>query len=82
VVALLFAIFLTKPSPFCLLDEIDAALDDNNIDRFNDHLQKMSNYSQFIMVTHSKQSMQAANTLYGITMQEQGVSKIVSVELH
>jgi chromosome segregation protein len=78
----LFAIFLTKPSPFCLLDEIDAALDDNNIDRFNDHLQKMSNYSQFIMVTHSKQSMQAANTLYGITMQEQGVSKIVSVELH
>ena len=82
VVALLFAIFLTKPSPFCLLDEIDAALDDNNIDRFNDHLQKMSGYSQFIMVTHSKQSMQAANTLYGITMQEQGVSKIVSVELH
>jgi chromosome segregation protein len=82
VVALLFAIFLTKPSPFCLLDEIDAALDDNNIDRFNDHLQKMSAYSQFIMVTHSKQSMQAANTLYGITMQEQGVSKVVSVELH
>ena len=82
VVALIFAIFLTKPSPFCLLDEIDAALDDSNIDRFNQHLQKMSMYSQFIMVTHSKQSMQAANTLYGVTMQEQGVSKIVSVELH
>ena len=82
VVALLFAIFLTKPSPFCLLDEIDAALDDTNIDRFNVHLQKMSDYSQFIMVTHSKQSMQAANSLYGITMQEQGVSKIVSVDLH
>jgi chromosome segregation protein len=82
VVALIFAIFLTKPSPFCLLDEIDAALDDSNIDRFNQHLQKMSAYSQFIMVTHSKQSMQAANTLYGVTMQEQGVSKIVSVELH
>ena len=82
VVALIFAIFLTKPSPFCLLDEIDAALDDSNIDRFNQHLQKMCVYSQFIMVTHSKQSMQAANTLYGVTMQEQGVSKIVSVELH
>ncbi|MCX5895778.1 MAG: chromosome segregation protein SMC, partial [Proteobacteria bacterium] len=82
VVALLFAIFLTKPSPFCLLDEIDAALDDSNIDRFNQHLQKMSDRSQFIMVTHSKQSMQAANTLYGITMQERGVSKIVSVEMH
>ena len=82
VVALIFAIFLTKPSPFCLLDEIDAALDDSNIDRFNQHLQKMSGYSQFIMVTHSKQSMQAANTLYGVTMQEQGVSKIVSVDLH
>lgn len=82
VVALIFAIFLTKPSPFCLLDEIDAALDDSNIERFNQHLKKMSTYSQFIMVTHSKQSMQAANTLYGVTMQEQGVSKIVSVELH
>ncbi len=82
VVALIFAIFLTKPSPFCLLDEIDAALDDSNIDRFNQHLKKMSTCSQFIMVTHSKQSMQAADTLYGVTMQEQGVSKIVSVELH
>ncbi|MSP38810.1 MAG: chromosome segregation protein SMC [Deltaproteobacteria bacterium] len=80
-VSLLFAIFLTKPSPFCFLDEVDAPLDDANIDRFNDLIKEMSEYSQFIMVTHNKKSMQAAEMLYGITMAEPGVSKVVSVRM-
>jgi chromosome segregation protein len=81
-VSLLFAIFLTKPSPFCFLDEVDAPLDDANIDRFNDMVKEMSERSQFIMVTHNKKSMQAAEMLYGITMAEPGVSKVVSVRMH
>ena len=80
-VSLLFAIFLTKPSPFCFLDEVDAPLDDVNIDRFNDLIKEMSENSQFIMVTHNKKSMQAAEMLYGITMAEPGVSKVVSVRM-
>jgi chromosome segregation protein len=80
-VSLLFAIFLTKPSPFCFLDEVDAPLDDANIDRFNDIVKEMSEDSQFIMVTHNKKSMQAAEMLYGITMAEPGVSKVVSVRM-
>ena len=64
------------------MDEIDAPLDDTNIGRFIEHLNKMDEKSQFIMVTHNKLSMQAADTLYGVTMQERGVSKIVSVEFH
>jgi len=80
-VSLLFAIFLTKPSPFCFLDEVDAPLDDANIDRFNDIVKEMSENSQFIMVTHNKKSMQAAEMLYGITMAEPGVSKVVSVRM-
>jgi chromosome segregation protein len=80
-VSLLFAIFLTKPSPFCFLDEVDAPLDDANIDRFNDMIKEMSENSQFIMVTHNKKSMQAAEMLYGITMAEPGVSKVVSVRM-
>ena len=80
-VSLLFAIFLTKPSPFCFLDEVDAPLDDANIDRFNDMIREMSGGSQFIMVTHNKKSMQAAEMLYGITMAEPGVSKVVSVRM-
>ena len=80
-VSLLFAIFLTKPSPFCFLDEVDAPLDDANIDRFNDMVKEMSENSQFIMVTHNKKSMQAAEMLYGITMAEPGVSKVVSVRM-
>jgi len=80
-VSLLFAIFLTKPSPFCFLDEVDAPLDDANIDRFNDMVKEMSESSQFIMVTHNKKSMQAAEMLYGITMAEPGVSKVVSVRM-
>ncbi|HEY7166429.1 MAG TPA: chromosome segregation protein SMC [Candidatus Binatia bacterium] len=80
-VSLLFAIFLTKPSPFCFLDEVDAPLDDANIDRFNDMIKEMSEFSQFILVTHNKKTMQAAEVLYGITMEEPGVSKVVSVRM-
>ncbi len=81
-VSLLFAIFLTKPSPFCFLDEVDAPLDDANIDRFIDMIKEMSAHSQFVLVTHNKKSMQAAEMLYGITMAEPGVSKVVSVRMH
>jgi chromosome segregation protein len=81
-VSLLFAIFLTKPSPFCFLDEVDAPLDDANIDRFTEMIKEMSEHSQFVLVTHNKKSMQAAEMLYGITMAEPGVSKVVSVRLN
>jgi chromosome segregation protein len=81
-VSLLFAIFLTKPSPFCFLDEVDAPLDDANLDRFTDMVKEMSAHSQFVLVTHNKKSMQAAEVLYGITMAEPGVSKVVSVNMH
>jgi chromosome segregation protein len=80
-VSLLFAIFLTKPSPFCFLDEVDAPLDDANIDRFNELVRELSAHSQFVLVTHNKKSMQAAEVLYGITMAEPGVSKVVSVRM-
>ncbi|MBM4297566.1 MAG: hypothetical protein FJ143_07475 [Deltaproteobacteria bacterium] len=80
-VSLLFAIFLTKPSPFCFLDEVDAPLDDANVDRFNEMIKEMSEHSQFVMVTHNKKTMQAAEMLYGITMAEPGVSKVVSVRM-
>jgi chromosome segregation protein len=79
--ALIFSIFLVKPSPFCLLDEVDAPLDDANIDRFNGFVREMSAKSQFILITHNKRTMEMVDTLFGITMQEPGVSKIVSVEL-
>jgi chromosome segregation protein len=81
-VSLLFAIFLTKPSPFCFLDEVDAPLDDANIDRFTEIVREMSQHSQFVLVTHNKKSMQAAEMLYGITMAEPGVSKVVSVRMN
>ncbi len=81
-VALIFSIFLIKPTPFCLLDEVDAPLDDANIGRFNDMVREMSAISQFIIITHNKATMQVADTLYGITMEEPGASKIVSVRLH
>jgi len=80
-VSLLFAIFLTKPSPFCFLDEVDAPLDDANIDRFNEMINEMSRLSQFVLVTHNKKTMQAAEVLYGITMAEPGISKVVSVRM-
>ncbi len=80
-IALIFAIFLTRPSPFCLLDEVDAPLDDANIARFNDMLRSLSDKTQFIVVTHNKRTMEVADCLYGITMEEPGVSSIVSVDL-
>ena len=80
-VALVFSIFLIKPSPFCLLDEVDAPLDDANIDRFNDLIRSMTPHSQFILITHNKRTMEQADLLYGVTMAERGVSKLVSVKL-
>ena len=80
-IALLFALFQTKPSPFCILDEVDAPLDDANILRFVDMLKRMSAETQFLVITHNKLTMQAASTLYGVTMEEQGVSKIVGVDI-
>ena len=79
--SLLFAIFLVKPSPFCVLDEVDAPLDDANIGRFNAIVREMSARSQFILITHNKRTMEVAQTLYGITMEEPGVSRTVSVRL-
>jgi len=78
-VALLLAIFRSRPSPFCVLDEVDAALDEANIERFIGVLEEFLSLTQFIVVTHSKKTMTCADTLYGITMQESGVSKRVSV---
>jgi chromosome segregation protein len=81
-IALLFAIYLVKPSPFCILDEIDAPLDDANIDRFTQIIRDFSKDTQFIVVTHNKRTMEAADTLYGVTMQEEGVSKLVGVRFN
>ncbi|MBW1805049.1 MAG: chromosome segregation protein SMC [Deltaproteobacteria bacterium] len=79
--ALLFAIYLIKPSPFCLLDEVDAPLDEANIDRFNNLLQEIKKYSQVLMVTHNRRSMEIVDSLYGVTMEKAGVSKMVAVNL-
>ena len=80
-IALLFAIQNLKPSPFCLLDEIEAALDDANVDRFATYLHKLTKNTQFIVITHRRGTMNAADRLFGITMQEKGVSALVSVNL-
>ena len=80
-VALVFSIFLIKPSPFCILDEVDAPLDEANVDRYNELVREMTDRSQFIVITHNKRTMEAADNLYGVTMQEPGVSKLVSVNL-
>ena len=77
--ALLFAIYLVKPSPFCIMDEVDAPLDDANVDRFCKLLEDFSDNTQFIIVTHNKRTMNAAETMYGVTMQEEGISKLAGV---
>jgi chromosome segregation protein len=78
--ALLFSLYLLKPAPFCIFDEVDAPLDDTNIDKFNNIIQEFSDKSQFIIVTHNKQTMGKVDVIYGVTMQEQGVSKVVPVD--
>jgi len=81
-ISLLFALYLSKPSPFCLLDEVDSPLDDASVDRFITILKRFASDSQFILITHNKKTMEIADTLYGITMEEPGISKIVSVRLN
>ena len=80
-IALVFAVFQVKPSPFCLLDEVDAPLDDANIGRFNEIVREMSQTSQIVLITHNKRTMEIADVLYGVTMEESGVSKLVSVRM-
>ncbi len=76
------AIFRYQPSPFCILDEVDAPLDDPNIERFTRLIVQMSEHTQFIVITHAKRTMETAEVLYGVTMQEPGVSKLVSVRFN
>ena len=80
-IALLFAILRVKPAPFCILDEIDAALDDVNVSRFATYLKNYIEQTQFIVITHRRGTMEAANILYGVTMQEKGVSKLLSLHI-
>ena len=81
-VSLPFSIYQVKPSPFCVLDELDAPLDESNINRFIRVLQRFINHSQFIIITHNKRTIGMADVLYGVTMEEHGISKIVSVKFH
>jgi len=80
-ISLLFAIFLYKPTPLCLLDEVDAPLDDANVGRFSETLKRISRKSQLILITHNKKTMEVMDALYGVTMEEPGVSKLVSVNM-
>ena len=79
--SLMFAIFQYRPSPFCLLDEIDAPLDDANIGRFIEMLKSLQALTQFVLITHNRKTMEIADRLYGITMEEPGVSRLISMEL-
>ena len=81
-VSLLFAIYMVKPSPFCVLDELDAPLDDANIGRYTDMLKEFTNYSQFLVISHNKRTMSAAQTIYGVTMQERGVTRLISMRFN
>ena len=80
-IAILFAILKINPAPFCVLDEIEAALDDVNVNRYAEYLKKFSQYTQFLVITHRKGTMEAADTVYGITMEENGISKLLSMKL-
>jgi len=80
--SLVIALFRFRPSPFCVLDEVDAPLDDANVDRFANMIRLMSEETQFLVITHSKRTMETANQLYGVTMEEPGVSKVVTVRLN
>ncbi len=80
-VSLLFAIYMVKPSPFCVLDELDAPLDDANVGRYTDLLKEFTRYSQFLVISHNKRTMSAANTIFGVTMQERGVTRLISMRL-
>jgi chromosome segregation protein len=78
--ALIFAVFLSNPAPICVLDEVDAPLDDANLARFNEMIRNLCNRTQFLIITHNKRSMEEADTLYGVTMEEPGASTVVSVK--
>ena len=80
-IALYFAILKVRPTPFCMLDEIDAALDDRNVERYASYLRNLSQKTQFIVITHRRGTMELADVLYGVTMQEQGVSKLLRLDL-
>ena len=81
-IALYFAILKVRPTPFCVMDEIEAALDDPNVTRYAQYLRKMSDKTQFIVITHRRGTMEEADVLYGVTMQEQGVSRVLTINLN
>jgi chromosome segregation protein len=80
-ISILFSLYLLKPAPFCIFDEVDAPLDDSNIDKFNNIIRKFSKESQFIVVSHIKKTLASSDIIYGVTMVEQGISKLVPVDL-